>query len=225
MENSKDIFADPWLKKAQKAAILPDDARFACAYELNLVVDQFDEATFLRRTETTDELWIGAGKYPSARVGMPNGTATPKEFEGEELSRIGCVFAVPRKDDKLTACLKLMELFFRARIGFEWPSRFLVSGIVDQSAFNNLVGRIEHELEENRQKTLEQETEIIKVARMLGLSPQPTGTGVSYWQARCPETNHQLYINAEKNSFGCGWCKRKGSIEELRAFVKERKDL
>ena len=61
-DNPKVIFADPWLKKAEKTASLPEDARFACAYELNLVVDQFDEAAFLRRTETTDELWIGAGR-------------------------------------------------------------------------------------------------------------------------------------------------------------------
>ena len=67
------------------------------------------------------------------------------------------------------------------------------------------------------------ETEIILVARELELNPQPTGTGPDYWQATCPMTNHPLYINAAENEFGCGWCKRKGGIKELRAFVKERR--
>jgi hypothetical protein len=88
---------------------------------------------------------------------------------------------------------------------------------------DSLVGRIKNEYQENRQKARERETEIIKVARELGLSPYSTGTGPDYWQASCPRRNHRLYINAAENSFGCGWCKRKGAVEELRAFVKERR--
>jgi len=217
MDDPDVIFADPWLKKSEKTTSLPNDARFACSYELNLVVERFDEAAFFRRTETTDELWIGAG-------GIADGTSSAKNFEGAKLSYIGCVFAVPRKGEEVTACLKLMELFFRARHGFEWPSKFVVPGIVDKSAFDSLIGRIENELEENRQKAASAETDIIKVARKLGLSPKPTGEGPSHWYARCPETNHILFIDAAENSFGCGWCKRKGTVQELRAFVKERKD-
>jgi hypothetical protein len=137
---------------------------------------------------------------------------------------VGCVFAVPRKDEEFFACLNLLDRLFYARLGFNWPEEFIAGGIVNKSAFDSLVGRIEHELEDNAQKARETETEIIKVARELGLSPKPTGTGPTYWWARCPETNHHLYINAAEDSFGCGWCKRKGAVEELRAFVRERKD-
>ena len=126
--------------------------------------------------------------------------------------------------EELFACLNLLELLFRARHGFYWPDGFVASGIVDKSAFDSLVGRIQHEVEENRQRASEGETEIIKIARELGLSPEPTGHGISHWSARCPETNHQLFIDAAENSFGCGYCKRKGSVEELRVFVKERKE-
>ena len=92
-----------------------------------------------------------------------------------------------------------------------------------------MVRKIEKELDENKQKAREAETEIIKVARELGLSPEPTGEGPSYWFARCPGKihgktgNHVFFINAATNSFGCGWCHRKGGVEELRAFVMEGK--
>jgi len=220
----KDIFADPWLKQAGKITSLPDDALFVCNYDLNIGPDFIEEAAFFRRTENTDELWIVAGSDLSTIRSIADGTACPKDFEREKLADAGRVFAVPRKDEYFFACLNLLDRFFRARLDFYWPQGFITGGIINKSAFDSLVGRIEHELEENAQKALETETEIIKVARELDLSPQPTGTGHSYWKARCPENNHQLYINAAENSFGCRWCKRKGAAEELRAFVKERKD-
>jgi len=36
MNDLKDIFADPWLKKAGKTKSLPDDAILACAYDLHI---------------------------------------------------------------------------------------------------------------------------------------------------------------------------------------------
>lgn len=213
MDDHDFIFADPWLKKGGKARLLPDDARFACAYEQDVVVDRIDLAAFFCRTETADELWIGAYE-----------TASAKDFDRTKLSDIGRVYAMKRKGDDLTACLKMMERFFRARQGFEWPKGFLVAGIVDESSFTRLVKKIEYEIEENTVKALEAETEIIKLARELGLSPKPTGKGPSYWYARCPGRNHVLFINAAENSFGCGWCQRNGAMEELREFVKERED-
>jgi Flp pilus assembly protein TadD, contains TPR repeats len=216
------VFADPWLKKAEKTEYFPDDARFACAYEIHPVVEYFAVATFLRRTETIDELWVGA-------------TVNDRTFSAEDFKRVGLwgigrVFAITRKGDELTACLKLIELLFRARHGFEWPEAFLVTGIVDESSFTSTVRKIEKELDENKQKARETETAIIEVARNLGLSPKPTGEGPSHWFARCPGKingktgSHVLFINAAEDSFGCGWCRRKGGVEELRAFVKERKD-
>lgn len=62
-----------------------------------------------------------------------------------------------------------------------------------------------------------------RVARKLGLFPQPTGTGPDLWQARCPGAGHPLYVNAEVNEFGCGWCRCKGGVKDLRVFVNERK--
>lgn len=223
MDDPKDIFADPWLKKAGETTNLPDDVLLACAYNLNLGPDSIEEAAFFRRTETTDELWIAAGLILATVSGIADGTASPKDLEGNQIMNIGRVFALPRKNEGFLACLDLLDRFFRARVGFCWPHGFIAAGIINKPQFDGLVGRIENELRENEQKAQDNETEIIKTARQLGLSPQPTGTGPSYWQARCPETNHQLYINAAENSFGCGWCKRKGAADELRAFVEERK--
>ena len=218
------VFADPWLKKAEKGRSLPHDVRFACAYELFMQALDFEGAVFLRRTENTDELWIVVGEsLPTVRR-ISDGTASPQDFERGEYFSVGRVFAIKRKGEELTACLKLMELLFRATYGFEHPEKFIAPGIVDKSAYDRLLKRLDDEHEENRRKAREGETEIIKVARELGLFPKPTGTGASHWWANCPATHHSLDIDAAENCFWCGWCKRKGGAEELRAFVKERKD-
>jgi TPR repeat protein len=222
------VFADPWLKKATKTSI-PDDALFACAYDLHIVVDLVAEAVFFRRTETCDELWIAEGFDLPIVKGTTDGNTTPTDFVGKDVFEIGRVFAVPKKGEESSSCLTLLDRLFRAYVGFCSPQGFLAAGIISESAYNNLVKRIEQELEENSRKARETETEIIKVARNLGLSPKPTGEGPSHWFARCPGKihgktgNHVLFINAAEDSFGCGWCCRKGGVEELRAFVRERK--
>lgn len=215
------FFADPWLKEAGEDPRVPDDALFVCAYVIDFMVDTVTEAAFLRRTADSDELWVtmDLGVYTIRR--LAEGRLSPRDLEAG-LPRTGRVFAIPRKDDPRAACLVLLGYLVRTRVGHYWPGRFIAGGIVGKAAFKGLVERIEHELDENARKAREVETEIILAARELKLNPEPTGKGSSSWRARCPETNHPLYIDAATNSFGCGWCKRKGGPEELRAFVKER---
>ena len=217
------VFADPWLKKATKTTKLPNDALFACAYDLHIVVDLIEEAAFFRRTETSDELWIARGFDLPIVKGIVDGTATPNDLVGKDVFKIGRVFAVPKEGEESSSCVTLLDRLFRAYVGFCSPQGFLAAGIISESAYNNLVKRIEQELEENSRKARENETEIIKVARELGLFPRPTGTGPTHWWAQCPARIGHLYIDAALNYWWCGWCQRNGSMEELRAFVKERK--
>jgi hypothetical protein len=217
-------FADPWLKKATKTTSIPDDALFACAYDLHIVVDLIEEAAFFRRTETSDELWIASGFDLPIVKAIARGKAAPKDPVGTDVFKIGRVFATAKKGEETRSCLTLLDRLFRAYVGFCSPQGFLASGIISESAYNNLVKRIEQELEENSRKARETETEIIKVARELGLSPKPTGTGPTHWWAQCPARIGHLYIDAALNYWWCGWCRRNGSMEELRAFVKECKD-
>jgi len=225
MNESKEIFADPWLKKATDTANLPEDLVFVCAYDLDIGPDFIEEAAFFRRTETADELWIAAGYVVPMVRAIADGTAPPGDLNVRKLKGIGCAFAVEKGGEERVSCLNLLEHLFRARLGFNWPKGFLDPGMIGESDFNRVVRKIERELEENARQAREAETEIIEVARELGLCPQPAGTGPSFWFARCPERNHPLFIDAAENEFGCGWCKRKGGVEELRAFVKERKDI
>jgi len=196
---------------------------YICAYEVHLIVDLFYEKAFLHRTEKTDELWTGVWDSSWA-LGIDGETASAEDFEGRKLSGIGCRFAVEKKGDELTASLRLMEVMFRViHGGPESYEGFVAPGILDKAAYDGLVGRLEAEYEGNRRKARENEIELIKVARELGLAPFPTGKYPDQWQAHCPGKNHPIYITTTENYFFCGWCRRKGGINELRELVKERK--
>ncbi len=214
------IFSDPQRSKREKDQRLPDDARFACGYHLHLVVDIFTESVFLRRTETTDELWAAMGT-PWFRP-LSYGTASAKDFGPANLSYIGRAFAVKRKGSPRTACLRLIDLFFWYRFG-EFPEDFIAPGIVDKASYEALLERQRKEREENRKKAQENEIELIRVARELGLNPRATGKYPDQWIARCPGKHHHIYITTTEKLWFCGYCGRKGEAEELRAFVKERK--
>lgn len=223
MNGQKDIFADPWLRERGGTTSLPDDLLFVCAYDLDVGPLFMEEAACFRRVDDTDELWVVAYWRLSALVSVAGGNASPKAFErGKSLAR-GHVFAVPAEDGYVAACLNLLERLFYARAGYHRPKSFIIGGIVDEPAFDSMLKRIEHELDDNVRKTKEKVTEIVIAARELGLSPRPTGTGPFFWLAKCPKTRHLIYIEADKNTFWCGQCKRSGSIEELKALVSERK--
>ncbi|MGZ4911258.1 MAG: hypothetical protein ACXVI1_11225 [Halobacteriota archaeon] len=225
MNDHNIIFADPWLKKAKGTAKLPDDAVFACAYYVHLVIDYLEEAVFFRRTETCDELWRATTDFDaSIEQALVDGKGAPKALGGQSGLSIGRVYAAETTGEESSSCLALLERLFRAYVGgLESPQRFLVAGIISESAYNNLVQRIEHKLHKNSRKAHENETEIVKVARRLGLSPRPSGKHPDLWQANCPGSHHTLFLEAAENHYTCPWCSREGSAKELRALVKERK--
>jgi hypothetical protein len=219
MSSRSNIEVDPWLHRGVVSA-LPAEARFACAYLVDVGIGDLSEVAFFGRTDGRDELWIvmdanmqviatlaaAAGRSVGQDVGINAGRAVSRPLEGAEGE----------------AALELLGILFRSRVGFSWPSRFLAAGIVSASAFDGVVRQMEDELKANAAAAARNETVIVKTARELGLRPQPTGTHPALWRATCPKTNHHLDIDASAGQFGCGWCRRRGGPEDLRAFAAER---
>ena len=117
----------------------------------------------------------------------------------------------------------MLEVLFRSRVGYSWPTKFLRSGSVERDAFTQMVSRLEAELEANANAARERSSEIIDTARDLRLNPRPAGTSPHLWKASCPGTNHHMRISAEIDKFYCGWCKRGGGLTELIEFVAEQR--
>lgn len=197
-KNDDDLFTDPWLQKGHDQ-ILPEDVQFICKFEVNYGFDIRDESLYFRRSNGRDELWFSDhASWQGLGVSMPS-------------------IGVPED-----SCLILLEHLVRSRLGFEYPVKFLEPGIINNADYDALIARIEDELRENTAKTLKSETNIVRVARELGLNPRPAGTHEDLWWALCPGRNHTLQIGGPEELFFCRYCKKKGGEEELRAFVLER---
>jgi hypothetical protein len=208
--------------KDRSADRLPANLHHICSYDLNLQgAEIILEAIFLRRLRTIDELWavmtdsdalleiadsdvgrLGRGN-PSISAGRPlrtKRTGTPEE-----------------------TCRIMLDLLFRAYEGIgQSPGHFRRPGIISEEVYHRILEKIRAEIEANRIETERHQTEIIHVARELGLHPFPSGENIDLWVASCPGTQHPIYLTASENEFTCPWCRRKGGPAELRAFVAQR---
>ncbi len=218
MTESNVIIGDPWLQKSGPDSRLPEGVVLACAYELHLGADSVVEAAFLRRTEAQDELWV----LKDVRVAWIGAILDGNSLPCRASSAVGRVLVAGRTDRELPACIGLLDTLLRAYQGFCWPTGFVMPGIVGEQDFNRMLSRLETGYRSNSAKASKNETKIIRVARELELHPEPTGDSTTRWRARCPRTSHCVYIDATRNEFFCGWCRRKGGLRELRQFVEER---
>jgi len=185
-------------------------------------IDQIDQAIFLRRTGERDELWIAVGINSLTSRKLAEGMA-PHDTPLEESMTWGLAVSRKRHGTNLSASIEMLEVLIQSGIGYNWPKQHLAGWIVDVQEFDNLVARIEIEINDNARDARSGSSDIVTTATELRLNPRPSGTGPNSWTASCPGTNHPLRIRAETNTFGCGWCKRTGGPDELEQFVADRK--
>jgi hypothetical protein len=219
------IINDPWLKESGSNTNIPNNAKLICAYELDLVADCIYEVTFLVSTETEYQLWKSAGLFTDSFLKqLENGDISIGEFNKTKRFKSGIAFSIYKNISEYTTCFVMLERLFRAYYGFENVRKFVIGGLVSESEFTKLIYRLNCEIEEIKNKTIINETEIVKVARELGLDPQPTGKYENIWRTRCPKTKYGMYINAIKNEYKCAVTKCKGGVKELRACVEKHRN-
>ncbi|KMQ70826.1 hypothetical protein [Chryseobacterium koreense] len=54
------------------------------------------------------------------------------------------------------------------------------------------------------------------------LFPRPYDQEKGLWTASCPNVSkHPLMLNVFEEQFGCGWCRKKGGLAELKEWMEE----
>jgi len=215
------VTLDPWSHREEDVPI-PRKAKFVCAHELPAGFGSVEEALYYLDSKDTEELWSmgnGAPLAPQLLEGAHNlywaqvvDKRPPRRLVWRE-----------KQGGPPVGCLDLLRQLVVARVGYLWPGGFLGGGIIEEPEYLELINAIEAQLDENQVLAREQESPIVQVARDLELNPEPEGTAPQRWWANCPGTGHRLMISTDSDSFGCGYCARKGGVEELRIFVEERR--
>lgn len=100
---------------------IPPGSVFVCEYELDVIVDSFDESAYLHRADGTDEM------------------------------RVTCAFrtklgdSAPTADEPAVVARRLLESYIRGSWGFQGPEGMLTPGLVSAEELNALLASIQAE--------------------------------------------------------------------------------
>ena len=212
---------------------LPSDAVLVLCHEITHFLLDLYQIIWFKRTEDNDELWVFTEEDAADLVERFKGTA-PEKWTAM-LSKISntcsCVYSVPQSHSFEESMIELLANWFVGGAGSPKSAEHLIAcGYLSEGQYRLLLDRVQIFVDRKRKqyeqivsRTLDRETEIIHVARELGLNPEPTGFGLSQWKAICPNASHGLYISSHGDQFFCGYCSVSGGIDELRRFVKDCK--
>ena len=222
---------DLWGKR--KAA-LPGTAVPVLVQEVFFEVEWFDQVIWFNRDEHRDELWVFTDLETDIPIGLQEQPPLARESYlftfGSEAT---CAISVPQSRLFDESLVELLSIFLSTAAGSLYSvERVLATGHINKAHLRTLWRSIESYRERKRiehkefsRQARDNETEIICVARELGLSPVPAGTSPTQWHARCPvRRGHPLMISTSNDQFGCGYCRIRGGVDELRAFAAKEVD-
>lgn len=222
------VYSDVWGKRRDRSAKLPEKAIPILALQVVEAGFGFDIILFLNRTEESDELWVlnqGEDGLLDEYADLKSGMKSLHCFSTSEFGEPYCCLAIIPQSQVRDACYHLLDQYYRGRVPFNYPGQFIAPGLVDKDTHDHIVASIEVEIAANHEEAQKKDSEIIKTAMRLGLNPESPTLSPGIWSARCPGTQHHLHISPKTNTFGCGYCRRKGGVEELRIFCLERRAM
>jgi len=224
--NAEDAEIDLWGKnKAQ----LPDSAIPVLVHQVFCQIEWFDQIIWFNRTDERDELWVFTDLCTNVQARLQAVRSLDREDAllafGQKVS---CTISVPKSGSKDESLLGLLSAFFSTPAGaVAGVERITATAYINKAHLRVILRCIDShrerkrlESEEYSRQARDNETEIIHVARQLGLNPEPAGIGPVQWYARCPGARgHQIMITTSDDQFGCGYCRVNGGVDELRAFA------
>lgn len=113
--------------------------------------------------------------------------------------------------------------YFAYSIRWNGPPTFNSAGYLNKKDLESIVSEIREEIKISKKEGLATANHFTEYLKSQSLDPKPTGDNKYLWQANCPfsKGKHFMIISTETNTFGCGWCKRKGDEKELKKYLKK----
>ena len=230
MSKNNICFIDPWFQDPKTQRKIPPSARFVMSFKAddNGWCD-YAEACFLHRTKRYDELWIARGKHASVDGGscdVAEDVGFIRKLYGRDVQGLA-VRRTSEGTDK-DAARGLLEAYFYVITQYVSMRGFIKHGMLVGVDYHRTLDGIEKRrdlfAEAARRQAENTPSALVEAAEELDLCPVPSGTSGHSWYGNCPGTNHRLMISAGSEEFGCGYCRVKGGVEELRAFVAKRRE-
>ena len=121
----------------------------------------------------------------------------------------------------------LTDMFSYSGNCYGWPY-FTKSELISEDDFNQIrnQGLENIKSKKNKIRKIGQDHPLILYCEEKNLYPEPVDHSPHSWQANCPSgRQHQIMISTSSPSnhaWGCGYCKKKGGLEELKEWVEKK---
>ena len=118
---------------------------------------------------------------------------------------------------------KILMNYVEANRFYAGNLAFVESTLFTESEFSSMIGAIKNELEVLKDEARILKTPFIDYLEKTNFNPKPTGNTKYSWTIGCPnaEGKHFLMISTLNDEWGCGYCKRKGDLEDFKNWLRE----
>ena len=114
--------------------------------------------------------------------------------------------------------------YYAYSIRWNGEPRFNSAGYLNQEDFESIVSEVKKEINDLKKEGLKTANHFTDYLESQSLVPRPTGDNKHLWLANCPFSggSHFMMISTETNTFGCGWCKKKGDQKALKDYLTKK---
>ena len=111
-----------------------------------------------------------------------------------------------------------------AHLPYDGSPVFVKSTVFTEQEFNSIIQNIKDEKLAFTEQARTKETPIITYLKAQNLRPNPSGNNPNSWVANCPcGGQHHIMVVTIEDTWGCGYCRRKGKLPELKKWIQELK--
>jgi hypothetical protein len=113
--------------------------------------------------------------------------------------------------------------YFSYSIRWNGIPTFNSAGYLNKEDLESIISEVKDELQALKKEGLITANHFTKYLESQSLDPRPSGDNKHLWLANCPFSggSHFMMISTESNTFGCGWCKKKGDQKALKDYLQK----
>jgi 3-deoxy-D-arabino-heptulosonate 7-phosphate (DAHP) synthase len=106
---------------------------------------------------------------------------------------------------------------------FNGLPKIIKGGLIDKTSVEQIIHNIRELYSKIKQKTELLKTDFIDYLKEKGLDPIPSGIDEFSWYAKCcySKGKHFMMVSTKSNTFGCGYCRKKGDVNDLKLFYSK----
>ena len=118
---------------------------------------------------------------------------------------------------------KIMSRYFEAYRGYEEFPEFVESSLFTKQDFKEILEFVNTEADTLINIAKKNPSPFIEFLKTNNFNPKPSGNSEYSWKIGCPNAKgrHFLMISTLNDEWGCGYCRKKGNLEEFKNWLRE----